>query len=270
MRKTAALAGLSHQQVSRILHKASQGLSTDYYEKSPYIRAAVDVAFDIHKDLARGVAKRQEIPFSEAVPVYSERMALRNHALESDGKRIFKGTLDEIDKYMRDNDPPGDLRIKRLLGDRVVANHTHWLSNKLRGEYIKKQQRTKKFHNVSVASVVDLPAYMKAATKRIKAFIADKGEQSLAAIEAREQLKKLQRAGENLARIYTPYTSMNPEHPPAAVVAGVAMKIKDRHEPAMTGARGTLLADQILLQLDTRKSKDAKPAKTRRTPRAGK
>ena len=79
--------------------------------------------------------------------------------------------------------------------------------------------------------------------------------------------------GIKLARVFTPYVPMNPEmkgDPLAAdlMIEDLAGKIQTRHEPAL-GSQG-VRADQILFQVDTRKSTNAKPAKARGNRRRSK
>lgn len=263
MRKTAALAGLSHQQVSRILHKASEGKSVDYYERNPYVSAAVDVGYDIHKDIARGVARRHELPFDGRIPVFAERLALKHQGVFVDGEMVFKGSPEWVAEWLAENEPEGKVQVKRLLGDRVGALHLHWLSDSLRDKWIQTSQKSGAYYQASVGSIVNLPDYMKSAAQRITNYLKKGGILSSERIKARESLKTLLKDHVKLARVFTPYTSMNPEFPSDMVTESINEKLQSRHSPAV-GEKGTKLADQVLLQVDTRKSRHAKPAKARR------
>lgn len=261
MRKVAGITGLSHQKVSRIMHRAFDGGSVDYWERQLETHAAVEVAFDIHKDLARGVARRHELPFDGSIPVYAERMALKNHRLFVDDTEVFKGTLDEIGEYIDDNElEAGEYSIKRMLGDRVGALHLHWLSDRLRNHWLESMQKTSAYVTASVGSLVNLPGYMQAAAKRINDFMKRGGVRTAEMIHARESLRLLVKDHVKIARIFTPYSEMNAEFPPGLLTASIDEKLQSRHAPAVDEP-GTRLADQIMLQLDTRKVKNAKPGK---------
>lgn len=266
MRKTAALAGLSHQQVSRILHKAAQGESLASYEKRPDITEAVQVAYDIHKDIARGVARRHGLPFDGDIPVYAERLPLTHQGVFVDGEMVMKGSPEFIREWIAENEPEGRVQIKRLLGERVGALHLHWLSDRLRDQWIKKSQKSGAYYQASVGSIVNLPKYMKSAAQRITSYMQRGGIKTEDMIKARESLRNLVKDHIELQRVFTPYTSMDPGFPSELVTEAINNKLQDRHAPAV-GEKGTALADQILLQLDTRKSRNAKPTKARGSSR---
>lgn len=281
MRKTAALAGLSHQQVSRILHAGFDGKSLKYYEQSPAIVGAVDVALQIHTDLSRQVARAHDLPFDASIPVYAERLTLKTEAVYVNGKQVFKGApadckivangrrLYRVDKetgeilvnfQLTPQQNAGRVEWKKLLGDRVGALHLHWLSDALRDKWIQTSQKSGAYYQASVGSIVNLPAYMKSAAQRITNYLQRGGILSSERIKARESLRVLLKDHVKLARVFTPYTSMNPEFPSDMVTESINEKIQSRHSPAV-GEKGTKLADQVLLQVDTRKSRHAKSAK---------
>lgn len=270
MRNVAGLTGLTHQQVGRILHKAAQGQSIDYYEKHPEISSAVDVALEIHKDISRGVAKRHALPFNGSIPVFAERLELSNQGVFVAGEMLFKGTPTDCRQYIIDRDLAGQARIKRLLGERVGALHVHWLSDRLRNAWIASSQKSGAYYAASIRSKVNMPDYMKQANQRIND--ADKRglPRTLAAIKFKQALAKKLREGEKIQPIFTPYTAMNPNFPSELVVASINDKLQTRHSPAV-GKPGTVLADQILLQVDTRKRLEddkTKPTKARRDTRS--
>ena len=284
MRKPAALAGLSHQQVGRILRAGLEGRSVDSYEAR--LAPAVDVAFDIHKDITRDTAKRHGLPYSDAIPVYTERLPLKHQGVYVDGKQVFKGTpeqckivaagrkLYEVDKetgeiladfQLTPQQKKRGAERKRLLGDRAGALHPHWLTNRLRDKYVATQQKSGKFYQMSVGSVVNLKLYNKQANERQR----EKARQGLPrterAIRGRQTIKEKLSEGENLQRIFTPYQPMNPgiKDPIAAqlLIAATNQVIQDRHATAQ-GDSG-VIADLYLFQLDTRTDKHA----TQRKPR---
>lgn len=266
-RKTAAIAGLSHQQVSRILHKASEGQSVAYYEAKPEISAGVDVAFDIHKDLARGVARRHGLPFDGRVPVYAERLTLQHQGVFVDGELVMKGSPEFVREWIEENEPEGRVQIKRLLGERVGALHLHWLSDRLRDKWLQTSQKSGAYYSASVGSLVNLPKYMKTAAQRITDFMNRGGIKTADMIKARESLRLLVKDHVDIQRVFTPYTTMNPEFPSELITESINDKLQTRHAPAV-GEKGTAYADQVLLQLDTRKQRNAKPQKARGTGRS--
>jgi hypothetical protein len=265
MRKTAALAGLSHQQVSRILHRAAIGESVESYERRSEIAEAVDVALEIHKDLARGVARDHRIPFNGALPVFAERLPLRHVAVFLDGQYLTSGSPEWIKEYIEENDlkAQGRVRVKGLLGERVGALHLHWLSDKLRNAWIESNRKTGAYYSASVGSVVNLKRYNSQADQRAIA----RGSRGLSprtktALAGREAFKLAAKEGDQLKRVFSPYVAMDPKFPPGLVSQSIDQTLQSRHAPA-TGDPGTTYADQVLLQLDTRESKNAGKSKSK-------
>jgi hypothetical protein len=81
-------------------------------------------------------------------------------------------------------------------------------------------------------------------------------------IRAKHQLKTLLKDHVDIQRVFTPYTSMDPEFPSELITNNINQKLQTRHAPAV-GEPGTAFADQVLLQLDTRKVTNAKPRTTK-------
>ena len=269
-RQVSAAIGVSHQTVGRILLAASEGRSVAQYEKRADLLHNVDAAFELHKDLVRTVARQHQIPHSEAVPVYAERLALKKHAAVFEGKAIFEGTPAEVARYVSGKivvrrDESGEVTSahkikphqlgktahKRLLGERVGANHTHWLPDRLRNAWLASQQRTGKYVSASVASVVNLKLYNKKADGRAAAAL--KSEHRYRTKEAGKYAHELREAAktEITRKIYTGYESMSPIRPADNLISEINKKIQTRHATAISG-EGTALASSILLQLDTR------------------
>lgn len=269
-RKVADAIGVSHQTVGRILLAASEGRSVAQYEKRADLLHSVDAAFELHRDLVRTVARQHQIPHSEAVPVYAERLALKKHAAVFNGESIFEGTPAEVARYVsgkivvrRDENGEvisahkikphqlGKTAHKRLLGERVGANHTHWLPDRLRNAWLVSQQRTGKYVSASVASVVNLKLYNKKADGRAAAAL--QSEHRYRTKEAGKYAQELREAAktEITRKIYTGYESMSPIRPSDNLISEINKKIQTRHATAISGP-GTSLASSILLQLDTR------------------
>lgn len=279
-RKVAALTGLSHQQVGRILRAQSEGRSIAAYEKRTDIAAAIDVGFRIHSDVTRDVARQQGLPFDAAVPIYAARQPLKTRAVVQGERVIFRGTPDETSKFVagkivtRVDPDTGEIyefakatpeQLRRPMhdvaipGDRVLADHVHWIRDEVRNAWLKKSQRSGKYYAASVGSRVHIPSYMKKAEQRIQAALQRQGtRRTKDAIKAKKELQRIQaemRKVQDAAlvhRVFTPYTPMNPKQDPDIVIGELQNKIEQRHAAA-TGLPGTVLADQILLQIDTRK-----------------
>lgn len=298
LRKTAAAVGMTHQQVSRILHRNLEGGDVSHWEKKPDIVRKIDAGFQEHKTKARDAAFIYGLPMTSEVPVYVERLPLRIKGVLFDGKRIFSGTEEQCRDYMKGRVvvkekinkrtgevtekayriPPmarGKTTLSNLYGDRVGAMSTHWLTNRLRDAWVSKVQKTKRYYQITAGSMVDVALYKRQAAKRIGAFIKRGGIDTEQMIRAREQLKNLLKDDINRARMFTPVTPLNPDEQSGAAaflaVNDIRTKIQDRHSPAV-GQPGTVLADQYLLQLDTRESSanKPKPQKAGGTARSGK
>lgn len=221
-RNIAALVGVSHQKIGRILKAgdtAQGGYSLDSKAlRDPALIAAVDNAFSIHVQLAREQARADKLPFSSDIPVFYETLQ------HSDGKK----------------------------GNRVAAKNTHWLTDAQRERWIISIQKTGKFYGATVRSIVNLQKYNKQADKRNRE--EGRPRRPLKQALHKTELEIRAKLGEQNAPIYTAYTPLAQSFPISAILADMAEKLARKHEPA-TGEQGTRLADQIILQLDTRKSK---------------
>lgn len=291
-RKVAAVTGLSHQQVGRILHNAAQGKSNAYFEGADWIVGGVDHAIEMQRKALREVARKQGIPYTGEIPIFATRLELRNRVVRVDGKDIFRGPPDEVadllkgrpvkreykDKsgreqtriYRLSREQIAGAQIVRQLGDRVGSEHTHWVSDKLRAAWLARQQKTGAYYVVTVGSIVNLPEYMKSARHRIKEYMRQGGLSNADREAAREQLEKLNKGyaanqiekQDRTAIIYTPHTTMDRAFAPALLAADIKAKLAQRHEPA-TGLPGTSLASSVIMQLDTRPAHVAKQTQTR-------
>lgn len=226
-RNIAALVGISHQKVGRIL-KAGQPELGGYPKNSraledPGLIAAVDAAFSIHKDVTKAQARRDKIPYDDRMPVFSRRVP------HSDG----------------------------TPGGRVAGEHTHWLSDDMRNRWITRAFKTRKYAAVSVQSTVSLYDYMQQATRRAKDSTTKE------ALMHKILLDMELRSGRKLKTVGTPYTPLQfPDYALPVILQDVDDKLRQRHAPAV-GAPGTLYANRIMLQLDTRTKKQSatKPRK---------
>lgn len=274
-RNVAALTGLSHQKVGRILKGEYSPDSKVLLD--PGLIAAVDVALSIHTDVARAQARRDGLPFDPALPVFYARLP-------------FKVTrpVEKIDPKT------GEVRIERepvidpatgkqkiVPGDRIAAQNTHWLSNDLRSAWIAKTVATKKFYAASVGSFVNLKKYNKQADARAR----ENAKRGIFRTETqqkwRDQLKDRERrqaqGNQDVAPIFTKYVSVGQDgFGPRAAVNQIEDQLRQKHQPASgPDEPGTLYAQQVLFQLDTRRMEPprrdaAKPARKTRAPKARK
>lgn len=251
-RNVAALTGLSHQKVGRILK--GQYAPDSKVLKDPGLRAAIDAAFRIHTDVARAQARRDGLPFDAALPVFYSRLPMKVSKM-----------IDTVDprtgEVVRAKVPVIDPRTGRQQvapGDRVAAQNVHWLSDDLRNAWIAGKAKTKKFYAASVGSIVDIRIYKK------RADAAQRGPRTDRQRENRRQIVERVNAGAINVPMFTKYTPL--DFPARMIERDIAEKLRTKHEPA-TGGPGTLLANQVLFQVDTRRmmepTSDAKPRKTR-------
>jgi hypothetical protein len=251
-RNVAALTGLSHQKVGRILK--GEYAADSKALRDPGLRAAIDTAFRIHADVARAQARRDGLPFDAALPVFYSRLPMKVSKM-----------IDKVDprtgEVVRVKVPVIDPRTGRQQvapGDRVAAQNVHWLSDDLRNAWIAGKAKTKKFYAASVGSIVDIRVYKK---RRDAAQVGPRTERQK---DNRRQIIEKVNAGAINVPMFTKYTPL--DFPARMIERDITDKLRTKHEPA-TGGPGTLLANQVLFQVDTRRmmepTSDAKPRKTR-------
>ena len=68
MRNAASLIGITHQKLGRWLREGEQG-GVSHIPDDPAIDYAINVAFSIHKDIARDQALSDGVPFNAKAPV---------------------------------------------------------------------------------------------------------------------------------------------------------------------------------------------------------
>lgn len=219
-RSVAALVGISHQKVGRILRTGYEGgfKPTSRALSDPGLIEAINQGLSIHSSMARSQARAHGLPFASGLPVFYER------------------------KPLRDGTP----------GDRVAALHTHWLSNRLRNAWMMAIHSTGKFAAASIGSMVNLVVYSKRADVAARGrFRTDQQLRDKASITAKIHQNVVQ------GMIFTKYTAMDARLPIDAILADMYGKLNQKHSPAV-GDPGTALATSILLQVDTRTQTDGK------------
>lgn len=236
-RNVAALVGISHQKVGRILKE--EYASDSKVLRDPSLIAAIDLAFRIHTDVARAQARRDGLPFDPALPVFYSRLPMKVSKM-----------VDQVDRktgeMVRVKVPVIDPRTGRQQvapGDRVAAQNTHWLSDALRNAWIAGKAKTGKFYAASVGSIVDIRVYKK------RADANQRGPRTERQKENRRQIVEKMNAGAVNVPMFTKYTDLS--FPASMIARDIDGKLRAKHEPA-TGGPGTLLANQVLFQLDTR------------------
>lgn len=219
MRRTAGMVGLSHQQIGRILrgeYSPRAAILTD-----PGVKAAVSMAYSIHRDITREQARTHGLPFFSQLPVYMARLPM---------KQKVKG--------------------KRVLGDRVSALHTHWLSNEQRNFFIALAHQSRRFVAASVQSTVNLVVYNKQADARMRALQRPRNQSELAGrdyvvSQIRQQIVR--------GPIYTPLAYFSFDL--FTTLDKINDSLMTKHAPA-TGEEGTAFAESVLLQVDHRENEN--------------
>jgi len=222
MRNLAALVGVTHQKIGRWLREGQpagvKSIPTDHATQS-----AIDLAFKIHTDIARGQSRVDNIPFNRSLPLYAERKPL------STGE----------------------------IGDRVFVVKTEFISKPLRERYFADRAKTNRMYFGAVRSIIDVRSYFKGVAGREKALGKWKGySQNEAARRMIDRWVGDERRthGRIIDKLqpFPLYTQKVPMllHPSEAprVVANIEAQLRQKHEPA-TGDPGTVAADQYLFQL---------------------
>jgi hypothetical protein len=230
-RRVAAFVGISHQKVGRLLKPYELGgyAPSSRVPADPDLNAAINAAFSIYKDFARRVANAHGLPFIDAVPIYTERLAL---SVMINGKKYLR-----VDK----NGNP-------VLGDRVAALRTHWISDEMRRAWIAAIAQTGFFNNLSIRSTVDLQKYFDAAEERLE---GKRGGEKDRRWVYRAQLQRKLQLGQTIGHIFTPYQALNRTSGipfnPTLIINAVEAILRARHEHCALA-----LSDEYLLQVDSR------------------
>jgi hypothetical protein len=130
-------------------------------------------------------------------------------------------------------------------GDRVVINHTQYLSTEIRQLLIAGAQGTQEFFAVSIRSLVDLATYFNRAESEFRQSRKLRNESQQ---YARDQLRNQIRYGVTLQPIYTKIVNIGKFTSAGEAVRQIQQRLREKHEPA-TSLPGTVLADEMLFQL---------------------
>lgn len=218
--------GVSARTAGRWLREGQEG---GVREIPPYARRAIDVVFQVHRQVSRAQALAQGIPYNMERPVFMERRPL------STGE----------------------------LGDRVFVDRTEHIRPDLRMRVMYDQQLTRQYVSASVASEVNLRDYMRAAVLRdaqlgrrvMRGSMEDKVTRAVEGFVAREREKTGREVGVIademfVQRMHTQYENISYVRRADDVrgVEGIEKQLRRKMEPAV-GSIGTVLADQYLFQL---------------------
>lgn len=235
-RKVAEALGVSHQKVGRIL-KAGHPELGGYAANSrallqPALAAAVELGFKNHKRITKAQAKRDGIQYDPNVPIFARNIP------HKDGRP----------------------------GQRVGAEHTHWLRDELRKAWIVNAFNTRQYAAVSVQSVVSLYDYMEQARGRAYADRMTGTPPTGEAISNAIGLQMNLEMGHKRQLIGTQYTPLQfPTQALPLILADIDDKLRRKHAPATGNDRpGTAYASRIVLQIDSRTRKNDARTKPRK------
>lgn len=250
-RQMAAVMGVSPRTVGRWLR---EGTSEGIRKIPREARDLINIAFEIHKDLARDAAKRFEIPFQGDFPVYAVRKPL------PETRRVIDRETGVI--Y---NKPTGRPKLDPatglpILGDRIYIENAQFFSSEMRQIVILDFALTGKMVVASVGSRVNLYRYyqetlaqrldeQRRSTKRGK---ATPGEVRQAMRDSFEStfgidVKELEQSTE-IKDIYTRKRVIAPGFNQVAEIKDIENHIRQKHEPA-AGEKGTAIGHTIIVQM---------------------
>jgi len=258
MRNTAALIGISHQKVGRILRAGEPGQLSPKSKSlnDPGLINAVHSAFQIHKDITREQARIDKLPFNPDAPIFIQRLVYTPWDNVPTGYEIQKMTPrgpEWVTEYHRRPQRDASGKLVEIRGDRVLADHTHWISDKLRNRWLDVMRKTSAFLNVSIGSLISIVDYPGARIEELLDTI--KNDTIDKAIHAAKILNTIEQ-NIRLARVFTPMQGMAPSFRLSDLTYNLDKRLTEKHQPA-TGKPGTRLGDQILLQVDSRKKSNA-------------
>lgn len=245
--RLAAFTGLSRYRVTRLLKPFELGgyapSAPQFFD--PDLSAAVDAAFQIHKDLCQQTARAHNLPFTAEVPIYIERLPLTT-----------------LDQKTGKRKPKLDAQGRPKLGERVAAMHTQWISDALRARWIAAIQQTRFFYQISVRSKIDLAVYFAETEER---FSKQSAPRTAEQWKNREQFERKITLGQRVGHVYTTYQGLGPRFAPGHIAAEILRQLRVKHQPA-----ALILADQHLLQVDTWNAGKTNMRKTARSKKQGK
>jgi len=232
MRSLASVVGVTHQKLGRWLREGEKGGVAQIPNDRATI-AAINQAFDIHRDMALEQARIDDVPFDPVAPIYTYRPYL-----EETGEQ----------------------------GERTFTHGTQFIRADTRGKIIEGVRESGRYYTVSARSHVDLDAYFKRAQDNYERLAKKRkhGARNQDELSSMRQLKFLLTHRVEVAPIYTKYVHVGKNVPPGQAAEALNARLKEKHEPATT-VPGTSLADMFLFQLYPAHYGKAKPRKVRKT-----
>jgi len=223
MRNLAALIGVSHQKIGRWLREGETG-GAKSIPTDKATRAAIDLAFTIHKDISKEQAAIENLPFIEKTPIFP------------------------VTKPRRDGKP----------SDRMFVPETPFIRGETRVKIMEGAARTKKFMSVTVESEIQAQSYLEELADKEIAAGKYKGKTKKWIV--RHLKKVLTKSGvigdTETLKLYTKRQPLGPiwvdgkprwDDPYQAAVA-VEDEIQRRHAPSANQPGGTL-ASTFIFQL---------------------
>lgn len=263
-RAVARDLGLSHQQVGRLL-RAAQGIGPEQGGLAPRSRAlqrpetvaAIEAGFVRHIERARAMAKSQSVtvqlpgrgpvtikaeplPFSAEVPIAYERLPMQL----TERREVIDPVTGEITVRPV---PVLDAKGKPVMvpGDRIAAKSTGWIPPRVREAWVSRLQKTDKFVNASVSSMVNLKRYLKRGEQTRDKSVPRTKKQAQFVRNMRKLLREADH--DKIQRVFSTYTRMDAGFPVELMKDNLRQGIEKQAQALDEGSQGTL-ADQVLLQ----------------------
>lgn len=226
----AALMGVSPRTVGRWLRVGQPGGVQRIPREA---RDIVNLAFSIHKDLARDASKRFEIPFTPDFPVYATRKPLNQIDPATGqpmlGDRIFIENAQFLDSQMRQIVILDFALTGQMVTATVGSNlNLYRYYQETLAQRIEEQKRSRKAGRLS-------PGALRAAMR--DSFESTFGV-SVRDLELQTEIRP----------VYTKQRVIAPEFDIAKEVQAIEDHIKNKHEPA-TGEKGTTVGHTIIVQM---------------------
>lgn len=249
-RAVARLLGISHQKVGRILKTGQEGgyLANAKTLSDPSLIAIVNQGFDTHRQIVWDQARKDKLPFNSQIPVFYQRIprTLTREVTDPETGEITRQPI--ID--------PRTGKPKTVPGERVSAKNIHWMSDRLRVAWVVGAHKSKKFAAASVGSMINLVIYKGRGDKNQRG----QGPRNDRQKAARKSIIEKIAIGQEISPMFSRPIPF--DFGAERVTKEFEKVLRQKHEPA-TGPQlpGTMLANQIIFQMDTRNNDTPKPTK---------
>lgn len=237
MRNLAALIGVSHQKIGRWLREGERG-GAKSIPNDKATREAIDLAFQIHKEISKEQAEIENVPFLGNTPLFP------------------------VTKPRRDGKP----------SDRVFIPETPFIRGETRVKIMEQAAKTKKFMSVTVESEIEAQSYLEELADKEIAAGKFKGKSKKWIV--RHLKKVLTKSGvignTETLKLYTKRQPLGPIwvdgkpkwDDPYEAANAVEDEIQRRHAPSANQPGGTLASSfifQLAPKLNTQAPTNAKP-----------